>query len=258
MTRKGLLATLDLQDLWNDAFKHTDRLNPISTQTLLLAGKVAEFGPKKVLLDVGSGKGFSSLLWSSTFGIQVIGFDFNREFVRHANAQAELFHLSHRVKFECRDVRELKPRRKYDVLACLGIGLAEVYGSIMTPLETFKQMLKPNGFLVLAEPVWLLQPVPKRVQSDLGLSEERLCTEAQMNRMLESCSYELIRFFVSTKEDWEFYVGPICVAMQEIARNRLELSDDSQALMKGFQTWYNAAGIYWNMCLWVARTSSAH
>ena len=43
---------LDLQDLWSDAFKHTDRLNPISAQTLLLAGKVAEFGPEKVLLDV--------------------------------------------------------------------------------------------------------------------------------------------------------------------------------------------------------------
>jgi 2-polyprenyl-3-methyl-5-hydroxy-6-metoxy-1,4-benzoquinol methylase len=219
----------------------------------LLAGKLAEFGPEKVLLDVGSGKGFPSLLWSSTFGIQVVGFDFNDEFVRKANAQAELFHLSHRVKFTCRDVRKLKTRRKYNVVACLGIGLAEVYGSIMASLETFKQMLKPDGFLVLAEPVWLLQPVPKRVQSDLGVSEERLRTETEMNYMLEDCGYKLIRSFVSTKEDWEFYFGPICVATQEITRNQPELSDDSQAFRKGFQAWSEAAGIYWEMCLWVTR-----
>lgn len=242
-----------MQVTWNDAFKHTNQLNPISAQTLLLAGKVAEFGPDKVLLDVGSGKGLPSLLWSSTFGIRAVGFDYDSESVRHANAQAELFHLSHRVKFTCRDVRELKSRRKYDVLACLGIGLAEVYGSIMTPLKTFKQMLKPDGFLVLAEPVWLSQPVPKRVQSDLGLPEERLCSKAEMNRMLEDCGYELMRFFVSTKEDWEFYVRPICVSMKEIAKNRPELSNDSQALMKGFQAWYEAAGVYWDMYLWVAR-----
>jgi hypothetical protein len=203
---------------------------------------------------VGSGKGFPALLWSSTFEIQVIGFDFNSESVRHAKIQAELLHLSHRAKFTCRDVRELKPRRKYDVLACLGIALAEVYGSIMTPWETFKQMLKPDGFLVLAEPVWTLRPVPKKVQSDLGVPEDGLCTETEMNRMLEDCGYELIRFFVSTKEDWEFYVGPVYVAMQETARNRPELSNDSQALTKGFQAWYEAAGIYWDMCLWVART----
>lgn len=246
--------TIDLQVTWNDAFKHTAKLNPISARTLLLAGKLAEFKPEKVLLDVGSGKGFPALLWSSTFGIQVLGFDFNNEFVRHANAQAELFHLSHRVKFTCRDVRELKPHRKYDVLACLGIGLAEVYGSIMTSLQTFKQMLKSNGFLVLAEPVWLLQPVPKWVQSDLEVPEERLCTQTEMNRMLKDCGYELIGFFVSTKEDWEFYIGPICVAMQELTRNRPELSNDSQAFMKGFQAWFEAAGIYWDMCLWVTRT----
>ncbi len=239
---------------WNDAFKHTNRLNPISVQTLLLAGKVAEFGPDKVLLDLGCGKGLPSLLWSSTFGIQVNGFDFNSESVRQANAQAELFHLSHRVKFTCHDVRELKSHRKYDVLACLGIGLTEVYGSIMVPLETFKQMLKPDGFLVLAEPVWLSQPVPKGVQKDLGLTEEELCSETKMNRILEDCGYELIRFIVSTREDWEFYVRPIYVSMKELARNRPELSNDSQALMKGFQAWYEAAGIYWDMCLWVART----
>jgi 2-polyprenyl-3-methyl-5-hydroxy-6-metoxy-1,4-benzoquinol methylase len=245
-----------LQVTWNDAFRHSERLNPLSSETVLLAGKLAEFKPGNILLDLGSGKGFPSLLWASTFGIQVEGFDFSCQDVNHANSQAKLLNLGYLVKFTCRNVRQLKPSHKYDVVACLGIGLAEVYGSIITALNTFRQMTKSAGFLVLAEPVWLKEPVPERVQKELGVPEANLCTEAEMNRMLEDCGYAVLKTFVSTKEDWEFYLKPIETALHELAHTQPKLSTECQTMMQGFQAWYQAAEIHWNMLLWVARTRS--
>ena len=67
-----------MQLTYNDIFRHTDRLNPISSRTLFLAGKLAELAPEKTLLDLGSGKGFPSLLWASTFGVRVEGFELNK------------------------------------------------------------------------------------------------------------------------------------------------------------------------------------
>ena len=242
-----------MQVTWNDAFKHSDRLNPLSAETVLLAGKLAGFKPGKILLDLGSGKGFPSLLWASTFGIGVEGFDFSCQDVNHANSQAKFLNLGHLVKFTCRDVRQLKPNCKYDVVACLGIGLTEVYGCIINALDTFQQMTKSAGFLVLSEPVWLRKPVPECVQKELGVLETNLYTEIEMNRRLEECGYMVLKTFVSTKEDWEFYLKPIEIALHELARTQPKLSLDSQILMKGFQSWYQAAGIHWDMLLWVAR-----
>jgi len=243
-----------MQLTYDDIFKHSDMLNPISTRTLLLAGKLAEFGPEKTLLDLGSGKGFPSLLWASTFGIEIEGFELNRKYVKYANSYARLLNLTHLAKYKCRDIRRLKPSHRYDAVASLGIGITEVYGAARMALEKFRQMVRPGGFLILAEPAWLVKPVPKKLQKDLGTPEKNLCTEAEMKRTLEDCGFKVEGSFVSAKKDWELYIRPICVAMQKIMKDQPEVSNESQAIIKGFQAEYRAAGNYWDMILWVAKT----
>jgi len=54
---------------YTEIFKYSDILNPISQTTLLSAGKLARLEPKKIVLDLGSGKGFPSLMWASIFGV---------------------------------------------------------------------------------------------------------------------------------------------------------------------------------------------
>ncbi|MDH5481453.1 MAG: class I SAM-dependent methyltransferase [Candidatus Bathyarchaeota archaeon] len=240
---------------YNDIFKHSDRLNPISAKTLLSAGRLAQFRPEKTLLDLGSGKGFPSLLWASTFGIKIEGFDLNRKYVNYANSYAKLLNLEHIAKYMCRDVRRLKPSHKYDIIASLGIGITEVYGTAKTALENFKLMTNPGGFLMLGEPVWLVRPVPKTVQKALETPEENLCAKVEMEHVLEDCDFQVQGSFVSTKEDWEYYIRPVHVAMQEIMKSQPELSSESQAIMKGFQAEHRAAGKHWDMILWVAKSS---
>ena len=238
---------------YTDIFKYSDRLNPISSETLFLAGRLAKLGPEKTLLDLGSGKGFPSLLWASAFGVRVEGFDLNKEYVKYANAYAALLNLGHLVNYSRGDVRRLKLSHKYDAVACLGIGIAEVYGTAKTALQNFRLMLNEGGFLILAEPVWLVRPVPKEVQKALETPEENFCTKVDVERLLEDHNFEVQGAHVSTKDDWEYYIRPVNVAMRETMESQPELLRECEAVISGFQAEYEAVGKYWDMILWVAK-----
>ncbi len=127
---------------FDEIFKYSDMLNPISSNTLFSAGKLSELKPEQVILDLGSGKGSPSILWASTFGVQVEGYDLRKSFTDYANSRAKMLNLSHRVKFYCKDVKELNVTREYDVAASLGLGIAQTFGNIDDALENPKTMLR--------------------------------------------------------------------------------------------------------------------
>jgi cyclopropane fatty-acyl-phospholipid synthase-like methyltransferase len=239
---------------YTEIFKHSDILNPVSATTLLLAGKLAQLEPKSIVLDLGSGKAFPSLLWANTFGARVEGFDINKDYVEYANSRAKMLNLSHRVKYSREDIRELRLGRKYDVVASLGLGIAQVYGDRSDALKIFKTMLHKDGLLILAEPVWLAKPVSSEVLEALGEAEDSFPTEAEMQQLIEESGFQVLGRFASSKEDWELYVRPVYTAIQGIIESKSELAGEARKLMNGFKAEYDAVGQHWNMLLWVAKT----
>jgi cyclopropane fatty-acyl-phospholipid synthase-like methyltransferase len=239
---------------YTEIFKCSDILNPVSPTTLLLAGELAQMGPEKTVLDLGSGKGFPSLLWASTFGVRVEGFDVNQNYVKYANLRARMLNLSGRVEYFCQDVRELRRDRKYDVVASLGLGVAHVYGDIGRALKFLKTMLDKDGVLILAEPVWLKKRVSSEVLKVLGEAEDSFLTEAGMRELMVESGFQVLGCFVSSKEDWELYVRPIYTAMQEIIESQSGLADEAREVMNSHRAECDAVGQHWNMFLWVAKT----
>jgi 2-polyprenyl-3-methyl-5-hydroxy-6-metoxy-1,4-benzoquinol methylase len=239
---------------YTEIFKYSDILNPVSPTTLLLAGTLAQLGPRKTVLDLGSGKGFPSLLWASMFGVRVEGFDVNKNYVRYANSRAKMLNLSRRVEYSCRDIREPRLSRKYDAVASLGLGMGQVYGENSNALKIFKTMLHTDGILILAEPVWTAKPVSSEALKALGEAEDTFLTEAEMRQLMEESGFQVLGYFVSLKEDWELYVRPVYTAMHEIIESKSELAAEAQKVMNGFKAEYEAVGQHWNMLLWVAKT----
>jgi hypothetical protein len=166
-----------------------------------------------------------------------------------------MLNLSHRVKYFCEDVRELRLNRKYDVIASLGLGMAQVYGSVSGALKIFKTMLHKGGVLILAEPVWLVKPVSSKVLKTLGETEDTLLTKFEMQQLLEDSEFQVLGHFVSAKEDWETYVRPVYVAMHEIIESKSELAEEAQRVMNGFKAECDAVGQHWDMVLWVAKAN---
>ena len=238
---------------YNEIFMCSDILNPVSLTTLFSAGKLAELEPKKMVLDLGSGKGFPSLLWASAFGVQVEGFDINRKYVKYANSRAKILKLSHRVKYFAGDIRELRFSRKYDVIVSLGLGIAQVYGNVGDALRIFKTMLHDGGVLIFAEPAWLVKPVSSEVLKALGEAEDSLLTTSEMEQLLEQTGFQVLGHFVSAKEDWELYVRPTYISMHEIIESESEFKEEAQRVMNGFKAEYDAVGQYWDMVLWVVK-----
>jgi len=238
---------------YNEIFKHSDMLNPVSPTALFSAGKLAQLESQKIVLDLGSGKGLPSLLWASTFGVQVEGFDINKKYVEYANSRAKMLNLSHRVKYSCKDIKELRFNKKYDVVAFLGLGITHAYGNASDAMKTFKTMLHKDGVLILAEPVWLAKPVSPEALKALGEAENSLLTEFETQQLLEDSGFHVLGRFVSSKEDWELYVRPVYVAMHEIIESGSGLAEEALRVMNGFRAEYDAVGQHWNMVLWAAK-----
>ena len=176
---------------YDEIFKYSDILNPVSPAALLSAGKLAQLEPKNIVLDLGSGKGFPSLLWANIFGVRVEGFDMSKNYVEYANSRAEMLNLSHRVRYSCEDVRDLKFTRKYDMVASLGLGIAQVYGNISNALRFFKTILHENGVLVLAEPVWLVKPASLEMLKAVGEHEGSFLKKSEMQQLMKECGFKV-------------------------------------------------------------------
>ncbi|MCK4953508.1 class I SAM-dependent methyltransferase [Candidatus Bathyarchaeota archaeon] len=238
---------------YKDVFKYSDILNPISLATLLSAGKLAQLDSQKIVLDLGSGKGFPSLLWARVFGVQIEGFDTIKNYVEYANLRANMLNLSHHVKFFCKDVKKLSFNRDYDVVASLGLGIAQVYGNISDALKNFKTMLGEGGFLIFAEPVWLEKKVSLKVLNALGAVKEHFLTKFELQQLIENLGFQIQGDFVSKKEDWELYIKPVFIAMREIIESHSELAEEAQKTMNAFEAEHDAVGKYWEMILWVVK-----
>lgn len=239
---------------YEEIFKYSDVFNPLSPTTLLLAGKLAGLKPTKTIVDLGSGKGFPSLLWASTFGVNVEGFDLFKTYVAYANERAKMLNLSGKVQYICQDLKDHKFNKQYDVVASLGLDVS-IYGDRRQALALFKTLMKKDGVLVVAEPVWLKKPVPAEVLKALGIPETLFITLPEMQQLLQSLGFQVLGHFASSKEDWELYVRPVFVALQEIIQETPALAAAAQGFLDGFKTEYAAAGQFWNMVLWVVKNT---
>lgn len=162
--------------------------------------------------------------------------------------------LTARVRYSCQDIRKLKPSKEYDVVASLGLGVAQIYGSHSDALELSKTMLGKNGVLILAEPVWLSRPVSPETLEALGETADDFLTEPEMQRLMRKSGFEELGSFASSKIDWEIYVRPVYLAVQEIIQAKSKLAEEAQRVIDGFRAEYDAVGCDWNMAVGVVRS----
>jgi len=243
-----------MSSIYDDIFKYTDIFNPVSLQTLLLAGKLANLSSEKTLIDLGSGKGFPSLFLCSIFGVQVEGFDIGEINVDYANSRAKLLNLSSRARYFRQDLKGFVPNKKYDVVVSLGIE-PELYGGRECAFKLFRSIMNEGGVLLYTEPVWKTRPVAPRILKALCSREDSFLTLSEMQQLMRDLKFQELGHFVSSKEDWDLYVRPAIGGLQEILANK-ELASEARVLLEGFKTEYEAAGQHWDVVMWVAKLHS--
>ena len=243
-----------MYEIYDEIFKYTDFFNPVSFQTLTAAGRLANFGPEKTLIDLGCGKGFPALFLAGAFGINVEGFDLGKVNVDYANARAKLLNLSNQAQFFCQDLRGFVPNKKYDYVASLGIE-PEVYGGRESAFNFFRNILKKGGILLYTEPVWKKRPMPFEVLKALCCKEDSFLTFAETQQLIERVNYEEIGHFVSTKDDWDAYVRTPIRGVEEIIKRNTKFAAEAKVMLDDFKMEYEAAGRDWDVVLWVLKPS---
>jgi SAM-dependent methyltransferase len=241
-----------MHNIYDEIFKHTDIFNPISLQTLHEAGKLADLNPQKQLIELGCGKGYPTLFWASTFGVQVEGVDISKASVDYANARAKLLNLSDKAQFFCKDLRTFTPDKKFDVVSSLGIE-SELYGGRANAFKLFKNMLKEGGVIIFAEPIWRRKPVAPHILKSLRCSNDSFLTMPDLKKLIRDSKLKQIGCFVGSKEDWELYVRAPILGLQEIIVNKKEHASEAPAMLEGFKTEHAAAGKHWDNVLWVLK-----
>lgn len=241
-----------MYEIFDEIFKYTDILNPVSQQTLLAAGKLANLGPKKTLIDLGCGKGFPALFLAGTFGVQVEGFDLGKINVNYANSRAKLLNLSSLAQFFCQDLKGFVPNKKHDFVASLGIE-PEVYGGRDAALKFFRNILKEGGILLYTEPVWRKRPVPPEVLKALCSKEASFLTIAETQQLIQKAGYIELGHFISSKEDWDVYVQSPIRGLQELIERNTAFATDAKIMLEDFKMEYDAANRDWDVVMWVLK-----
>jgi cyclopropane fatty-acyl-phospholipid synthase-like methyltransferase len=237
---------------FEEIFRNSDLFNPVSVEALFLAGKAAGLASGMSVVDLASGKGSPSLLWASVFGVTVEGYELGKEYVEYANARAKLLHLDDKARYACQDIAKFTPDKKYDIVAALGFDVG-IYGGRIQALNKLKSMLKPNGAIILPEPIYTQKPVAPNVLKVLGITQEAYLTLDEMQQLLIEQGLKTIHQSVSTKLDWQLYVSPILVTLQQFIKDHPDLKQDAQAVIEHFQAERDNAPTHWNVALWVLK-----
>lgn len=244
---------------FEEILKNSEIFNPVSQTNLFLAGKHAELSPDKSVIDLASGSGYPSLFWASVFGVHVDGYDLGKKWVEYANERAKLLCLQEKAHYFHQDLTNFTPSKKYDIVAALGIDV-NIFGGRVQALTRFKSMLKPDGTIILSEPNWTTKPTPANVLNmfkSLGLTQDSFLTLPEMQGLLKEQGFGELWHVTSTKEDWEIYLRPIFLTMQEYMRAHPDLAQDAQEVIDYFQGEYNAAGEAMDVTLWVLKPTSS-
>ncbi|MCW4005854.1 MAG: class I SAM-dependent methyltransferase [Candidatus Bathyarchaeota archaeon] len=241
-----------MQLSFTEIFRNSDLLNPVSAKTLFSAGKAAGMAPGISVIDLASGKASPSLRWASTFGVTVEGYERSQVAVDYANARAKLLHLNEQAKYFCQDIADFTPNKKYDVVAALGFDVY-IYGGRTQALQKLKSMLKPDGTIILTEPIYTQKPVDPRVLKELGITQEAYLTLDEMQQTFTQNNLKIIYQNTSTKQDWEQYVQPLLTTLPQIIKEKPDLKADAQNMIDHFKAERDNAPQHWSVALWTLK-----
>ena len=168
------------------------------------------------ILDVGCGPGMQTIELLKSGAGAVVALDFLPEMIARVNAQAKAAGVSGRLETTVQDMREMSfAASSFDVIWSEGA----IYNlGFETGLEKLRQFIKPGGYAVVTEAVWLQDnPPPELVQYWEQYPE--IDTVAAKLEVIKRTGYEEVGHFLLPPNAWtDQYYEP----MEELITEKAE------------------------------------
>ena len=142
---------------------------------------------KPNILDIGCGSGLPACMLGKLSNSEIIGIDIDESLVDRFNARMNVEGLSDRVKaVQCSFFEMDFPDESFDII--LAEGITNIIG-FKRALEEWKQLIKPNGFLVIHDEV-------KKIKRNL--------------KIIHACGYKTLDYFLLPDDAWWIeYFSPL-------------------------------------------------
>lgn len=159
------------------------------------------------ILDIGCGPGAQTLELARLTDGHITAIDTHQPFLDRLQAQATALGLRDRITCLNRSMFDLSfPEATFDLLWAEGsiyiIGLER-------GLKQWHPLIKPGGFLVVSELVWLQSKPPKTIQAFWEENYPEMRTLEEVLNLIAGCGYDLIGHFTLPEKAWWNYYLPL-------------------------------------------------
>ena len=200
------------------------------------------------ILDIGCGPGGSTMELARLSGGDVVGLDVHQPYLDRLGRAIKEANVSDRVRTINGSMFDMDfPEECFDVIwaesSIFVIGFER-------GLKTWQRFIKPHGFLVVSEVVWLKEDPPREVLDYWKAAYPGITTIPANLRQIEGCGYELITHFPLPEDAWwEGYYGPLEERLKQLRKkyqhdlNALAVIEEDQKeidLYRKYSRWYGS------------------
>ncbi len=242
----------DHNGYYHVAYERHTIMNPLSEDRMVFLGSQCGLSPRSRILDIGSGKGWASLLLVKEFGAHAVCVDNSERWIAQSKQLFSSTGMSDRAEFHCMDADVMPLGNEcYDLILCLGT--AAIFGSFEKAIRRLRSALSPHGHLIIGEPS-VEKHTPKDYLRYLAESGWILMNAQSLFCQIRDNDYELLHALRSTKAEWDLYMGLQWKAISDnasahpddfAAQEYLEWMEDEQEAYLRYQRHF----VDWNIFL---------
>ena len=200
------------------------------------------------ILDIGCGTGEPTLELARLSQGDITGLDIHQPYLDEFTKKIEQEGLSDRVKAVNCSMLEIDfPDESFDIIWAEGsifvIGFEK-------GLKEWRRFIKPYGFLVIHEMVWLRPNPPQEIYDYWKKLYPGIGTVPENMERIAVCGYDLIGHFTLPEDTWWIvYYGPLEMRIRELRRkyagnsSALEVIDKEQReidMYKKYHKWFGS------------------
>jgi ubiquinone/menaquinone biosynthesis C-methylase UbiE len=201
------------------------------------------------ILDVGCGLGGPTLELARLSDGEIIGLDIHQPSLDELSRRIEEAGLSARVRVVNCSLLEMDfPNEGFHII--WSEGSIHVIG-FERGLEEWRRLIRPNGFLVVHDMIWLRPDPPQEILSYWRRVYPGIRTASEHIETILTYGYELIGHFPLPEELWWLdYYGPLEERVRELREKYAEDQEAMQTLdqeqreidlFKKYSQWYGSA-----------------
>ena len=146
------------------------------------------------VLDLGCGKGATSVKLAATLNCNCLGIDGIPEFIEISKKKAREYNVETLCRFETGDIREeIKALDKFDVIVLGAIG--QVFGDYYATLTTLSKHLETEGIIIINDAY---------IEDSSTFQHSAILPRRELFRQIEQAEMELIDEFTGVASNEEY------------------------------------------------------